>query len=234
MTPTSTENMKENLAEAGSHLKAAAGAAGEAIKGAGSAAGDELRLGRANVKAELADSALAGLAAAELGGDAAREQMDALMDKGRDLIDSASELTERAGLTLTHTHRVGARWVAQVSKPLVELRGAGGQARSLIRRSWDAAMQVGGRLDIRLTQRNGTAELTFTDTGCGMTREVMERMFEANFSTKAGPDETGKGGSGLGLAIVAAIVGHHHGRVEVLETDGGGATFRVRLPLSPS
>ena len=92
MTPTSTENMKENLAEAGSHLKAAAGAASEAIKGAGSAAGDELRLGRANVKAELADSALAGLAAAELGGDAAREQMDALMDKGRDLIDSASEL----------------------------------------------------------------------------------------------------------------------------------------------
>ena len=92
MTPTSTENMKENLAEAGSHLKAAAGAAGEAIKGAGSAAGDELRLGRANVKAELADSALAGLAAAELGGDAAREQMDALMDKGRDLIDSASDL----------------------------------------------------------------------------------------------------------------------------------------------
>lgn len=32
-------------------------------------------------------------------------------------LDSASELTERAGLTLTHTHRVGARWVAQVSKP---------------------------------------------------------------------------------------------------------------------
>ena len=92
MSPTSTENMKDNLSEAGSHLKAAAGAAGEAIKGAGSAAGDELRLGRANVKAELADSALAGLAAAELGGDAAREQMDALMDKGRDLIDSASEL----------------------------------------------------------------------------------------------------------------------------------------------
>ena len=92
MTPTSTENMKENLAEAGSHLKAAAGAAGEAIKGAGSAAGDELRLGRANVKAELADSALAGLAAAEHLGGAAGEQMDALMDKGRDLIDSAAEL----------------------------------------------------------------------------------------------------------------------------------------------
>jgi len=92
MTPTSTENLKDNLAEAGSHLKSAAGAAGEAVRGAAGAAGDELRLGKANVKAELADSALAGLAAAELGGDAAREQMDALMDKGRDLVDSAAEL----------------------------------------------------------------------------------------------------------------------------------------------
>ncbi|KAF1686703.1 hypothetical protein B1992_07300 [Pseudoxanthomonas broegbernensis] len=92
MSPTSTENLKDNLSEAGSHLKSAAGAAGEAIRGAAGAAGDELRLGKANVKAELADSALAGLAAAELGGDAAREQMDALMDKGRDLVDSAAEL----------------------------------------------------------------------------------------------------------------------------------------------
>lgn len=90
--PTATDEMKSNLGEAGSHLKSAASAAGEAVKGAATAAGDELRLGRANVKSELADSALAGIAAAEVGGQAAREQMDALMDKGRDLIDSAAEL----------------------------------------------------------------------------------------------------------------------------------------------
>ena len=90
--PTSTQDLKDNLADAGAHLKAAAGAAGEALRGATGAAGDELRLGRANVKAELADSALSGLAAAELSGEAAREQMDALMDKGRDLIESAAEL----------------------------------------------------------------------------------------------------------------------------------------------
>ena len=90
--PTNTDALKSNLGEAGSHLASAAAAAGEAIKGAAGAAGDELRLGKANVKAELADSALAGLAAAELSGEAAREQMDALMDKGRDLIDSASDL----------------------------------------------------------------------------------------------------------------------------------------------
>lgn len=92
MSPTATDQVKSNLGEAGSHLKSAAGAAGEAVKNAAGAAGDELRLGKASVKSELADSALAGIAAAEHGGAAAREQVDALMDKGRDLIDSAAEL----------------------------------------------------------------------------------------------------------------------------------------------
>jgi ElaB/YqjD/DUF883 family membrane-anchored ribosome-binding protein len=90
--PTATDTVKGNLSEAGSHLKSAASAASEAIKGAAGAAGEELKLGKANVKSELADSALSGIAAAESGGAAAREQVDALMDKGRDLIDSAADL----------------------------------------------------------------------------------------------------------------------------------------------
>lgn len=92
MTPTPTDAMKSNLGEAGSHLKQAALDTGDALKGAAAAAGDELRLGKANVKSDLADSALAGIAAAEQAGGAAREQMDALMDKSRDLIESAAEL----------------------------------------------------------------------------------------------------------------------------------------------
>ena len=73
MTPTATENLKSNLGEAGSHLKHAAGHAGEAIRSAASVAGDEARLGKAQVKSDLADSALAGIAALEEGGGAARE-----------------------------------------------------------------------------------------------------------------------------------------------------------------
>ena len=92
VTTTHTDAMKSNLGEAGSHLKQAAGHAGEAIKGAATLAGDEMRLGKAQMKSELADGALAGLAAAEHAGAASREQMDVLMDKGRDLIDSASDL----------------------------------------------------------------------------------------------------------------------------------------------
>lgn len=92
MSPNATDSMKSNLSEAGGQLRQAATDAGSAIKEAASAAGAELRVGKANVTADLADSALAGIAAAEQAGGAAREQVDALMDKGRDLIDSAAEL----------------------------------------------------------------------------------------------------------------------------------------------
>lgn len=90
--PTAADNLKSNLSEAGEHLKSAASAASEAVRGAAGVAGDELKLGKAQVKAELSESALAGINAAEFGGEAAREQVDALLDKGRDLIDSAADL----------------------------------------------------------------------------------------------------------------------------------------------
>ena len=87
-----TEAMKQDLSEAGTHFKGAAVAAGDALKGAAHAAGDEMRLGKAQMKAELADGTLSGLSAAENAGAASREQVDALLDKGRDLVDSAAEL----------------------------------------------------------------------------------------------------------------------------------------------
>ena len=87
-----TDAVKSNLGEAGSHFKQAAVAASDALIGAAGAAGGEVRLGKAQMKSELADGALSGLTAAEHLSGAAGEQMDALMDKGRDLIDSAAEL----------------------------------------------------------------------------------------------------------------------------------------------
>lgn len=87
-----TGTFRSNIGEAGSSLKQAAVDTGDALKNAAFAAGEELRVGKANLKADLADTALAGIAAAEVAGGAAREQMDQLMDKGRDLVDSAAEL----------------------------------------------------------------------------------------------------------------------------------------------
>jgi len=92
MNPTASENFKSNLGEAGAHLKDAASHASETLRNAASAAGEEARVGRAQLKADLADGALSGIAALEEGGAAAREQVDALLDKGRDLLDSAADL----------------------------------------------------------------------------------------------------------------------------------------------
>ena len=95
------------------------------------------------------------------------------------------------------------------------------------------AMDGGGRLILRLAAApNGQGvDLTVRDTGCGMTPEVMRRMFEPNFSTKAGPDETGKGGSGLGLAACLEIIEGHRGRVRVESTPGKGTAITIRFPL---
>jgi CheY-like chemotaxis protein len=68
-------------------------------------------------------------------------------------------------------------------------------------------------------------ELSVHDTGCGITGEVIDRMFEPFFSTK----EVGKG-SGMGLSMAHGIVHEHGGHILVDTAPGLGARFRVALP----
>jgi signal transduction histidine kinase len=95
------------------------------------------------------------------------------------------------------------------------------------------AMPQGGRLILRLAHdpAAGLVDLTVRDTGCGMTPEVMRRIFEPHFTTKAGPDETGKGGTGLGLASCREIVEAHRGRIRVESAPGRGTAITIRLPV---
>lgn len=94
------------------------------------------------------------------------------------------------------------------------------------------AMPSGGRLILRLSHDEpaGFVDLMVRDTGCGMTPDVLRRIFEPRFSTKAGPDETGKGGSGLGLTACREIVEAHRGRIRVESAPGKGTAITVRLP----
>jgi len=94
------------------------------------------------------------------------------------------------------------------------------------------AMPTGGRLILRLAHDAllGTVDLMVRDMGCGMTPDVMRRMFEPHFSTKSGPDETGKGGSGLGLSSCREIVEAHRGRIRVESAPGKGTAITIRLP----
>jgi signal transduction histidine kinase len=64
------------------------------------------------------------------------------------------------------------------------------------------------------------------DTGCGMTDEVRERLFEPFFTTRAA-----QGGTGLGLAVVRAIVNDHRGSIAVQSLAGSGTTVCVNLPV---
>jgi len=90
------------------------------------------------------------------------------------------------------------------------------------------AMAGEGELAVvsRTTPGDEWVEIEFTDTGCGIPRENLEKIFDPFFTTK----EVGRG-TGLGLAVSYGIIARHKGTIEVESEPGKGTTFIVRLPL---
>ncbi|MBW1638157.1 HAMP domain-containing histidine kinase [Microbacterium resistens] len=82
-------------------------------------------------------------------------------------------------------------------------------------------------------RHKGVGWFSIVDHGEGVPEPIREQIFQRFWRADSSrARETG--GSGLGLAIVASIVQALQGSVNVTETDGGGATFTVELPLAPS
>jgi two-component system NtrC family sensor kinase len=73
---------------------------------------------------------------------------------------------------------------------------------------------------------NGQAVITVEDTGAGIPKSELERIFDPFFSTK----EVGVG-TGLGLSIVYGIIEKHRGTITVESHEGEGTRFTIRLPL---
>ena len=88
-------------------------------------------------------------------------------------------------------------------------------------------------LAVGVNAEAGMATIAVVDHGEGIAPQLKDRIFERFFRADSSRTRD-TGGSGLGLAIVSSIVALHKGRVDVLDTPGGGATFRVSLPLLPS
>ncbi|HWB09805.1 MAG TPA: hybrid sensor histidine kinase/response regulator [Pirellulales bacterium] len=84
-----------------------------------------------------------------------------------------------------------------------------------------------GQIVLELDVHQANAVITVRDNGCGMTPEVVERIWEPFFTTK------GDEGNGLGLDIVKGIVEAHGGQIHCETAIGRGTTFTIRLPLAP-
>jgi signal transduction histidine kinase len=90
------------------------------------------------------------------------------------------------------------------------------------------AMPDGGMLTVSHRLAGECVELQFTDTGCGIAVEYLEKIFEPFYTTK----QLGKG-TGLGLSICRQIVNRLGGTIAAANTPGQGATITIQLPQAP-
>ena len=74
--------------------------------------------------------------------------------------------------------------------------------------------------------KGGNICLAVADNGCGMSKDTVNRAFEAFFTTKSR-------GTGLGLSLCYSIVTEHGGTIEIDSTLGKGTQVRVTLPVDP-
>jgi signal transduction histidine kinase len=97
------------------------------------------------------------------------------------------------------------------------------------------AMPNGGRVIIGITPdpAAGTVDLTIRDTGSGIPAEQLPRIFDRFYTTKRGPDASGKGGTGVGLSMCREIIEQHQGKIRVESTVGLGTAFTLKLPVAP-
>src|SRR3990170_8810735 len=88
------------------------------------------------------------------------------------------------------------------------------------------AMPMGGTLTLRSRALNGNVDFIFSDTGVGISKEDLRKLFTPLFTTKPK-------GMGFGLPICKRVVEAHGGKISVESTLGKGATFTLTVPTEP-
>ena len=84
----------------------------------------------------------------------------------------------------------------------------------------------GGTVTVEAVRRGGNVEITVADTGVGIPKEVVSRVFDKFYRVRGGGS-----GTGVGLAVVKAFAELHGGCVSVKSVEGEGSEFKVELPL---
>jgi len=89
------------------------------------------------------------------------------------------------------------------------------------------AIRGKGTITITTYQEDDRVVIKITDTGAGIPKDKVERIFDPGFTTK------GVGiGTGLGLSICYQIIAEHHGEIAVESTEGKGTTFTIAVPVA--
>jgi signal transduction histidine kinase len=95
---------------------------------------------------------------------------------------------------------------------------------------------MGGTIWLKL-QHNESEQmtmLTIRDSGCGIPQDQLPQILNPFYSTKDGPDESGKGGTGLGLSSCHKIIENHDGRMKIESTVGVGTQLLFYYPQRKS
>ena len=181
---------------------------------------------------ELAEDMDAMVKACERGRNLVRGLLDfARQDLPESKVFSLNTVVNELTSLVRRSIPAGIQLVTNLQPDLARVNGdPGALARALMNLCSNSidAMQGYGRLTIG-TRNVGThtVEVSVEDTGCGMTKEILDKALDPFFTTK----QKGKG-TGLGLPIVYGAVKAHRGQLELDSTPGKGTRIVARLPAS--
>jgi len=188
---------------------------------AGAISGAELSgaLEKIGAQAERAGQVIRGLRALVRRRDEVREPLDC-----NKLIRDVSRLVD------FEMRQAGYRLVLDLAEPLPDAVGDAVQIQqivlNLVRNALDAMLEraTSDVIEVTTSAADGFVEIRVRDSGPGISAAIAERLFEPFFTTK--PQ-----GIGLGLSICQSIITAHGGQMTAETAPGGGAQFRVRVPV---
>jgi two-component system OmpR family sensor kinase len=201
------------------------------------------RIGALKKKADI-DEAMASIESESIRMSELVENLLALarMDETNPLAKESNNIAEIAELSLRDAGASGSKHkivlVALDSKPLpvdfalnaeVDASGLRQVFTNLIVNATKFSNE-NDQIEIALGAKDGRAVIEVRDHGDGIPKALREKVFERFYRADNSRNRE-TGGSGLGLSIVKTIVTRHGGDIKALETPGGGATFKITLPL---